>query len=119
MLGVLASDAGASNLFTENLWPVDFLRVTDFGSQSNWAPFDLQSAVATVARGDRLLLAAGVGARRGQPLLRADGTRERLRALWPIGVALAALLVIGAAWHASGLFADAALGRRVRGAATC
>ncbi len=50
VLGILASDAGAANLFTENLWPVDFLRVTGFGSQADWAPFDLQSVVATAAR---------------------------------------------------------------------
>ncbi len=106
VLGILASDAGAANLFTENLWPVDFLRVTGFGSQSNWAPFDLQSVVATGARA--IVYCSLLASVLASAILysRAGGTRERLRALWPIGATLATLLVLGAAWHVSGLFAD-------------
>jgi hypothetical protein len=107
VLGILASEVGAANLFTENLWPVDFLRVTGFGSQSSWAPFALESAVATAARAIVYCSLLGSVLAAASLYSRADGTRERLRAFWPIGASLGALLVIGAAWYASGLFVDA------------
>ena len=66
-------EAGADGLFTENLWPVDFLRVAGFGSQTHWAPFDLAS-VAVDAR------ARGASTRRCSPALVAAARALRARA---------------------------------------
>ena len=48
--GVFAAVVGTERLVTENLWPVDFIRVAGFRSQSHWMPFDLASAAGLVAR---------------------------------------------------------------------
>ncbi len=42
---------GAGRLFTENLWPVDFIRKAGFRSQSSWMPFTFESFVGLVGRG--------------------------------------------------------------------
>ena len=55
---------GTANLFTENLWPVDFMRVAGFRSQAYCMPFDAASALALAARG--LLYGAGTGGARGR-----------------------------------------------------
>jgi hypothetical protein len=106
VLAFFASRAGASVLFTENLWPVDFLRVAKFGSQKQWAPFDLESAASTLARAGiycSLLAALVVSA------LRVAGRRgpRRALALWPLAATGAALLLALGAWRASGVFPDA------------
>ena len=44
-----AAAAGAGRLFTENLWPVDFMRKAGFRSQSSWMPFTLESSSASSA----------------------------------------------------------------------
>jgi hypothetical protein len=107
VLAILAGSAGAARLFTENLWPVDFLRVTGFGSQANWAPFDLESVVATGIRAAVYCsLLAAVLASAGM-FAGASGTSARIRALWPIPAALAWWLLFDAAWRASGLFTGA------------
>jgi hypothetical protein len=107
VLGILAHDAGASNLFTENLWPVDFLRIAGFSSQSAWAPFDLESAVATLARAGVYctLLAAVIAS--AVFFARARDTSGKLRALWPIPAALATLLLIDGAWRVLGIWSGA------------
>jgi hypothetical protein len=106
VLALLAAEVGSARLFTENLWPVDFLRIAGFASQKSWAPLDFESVVATVARATIYcgLLASVVAA--AVLVSRQRGTAARLRALWPIPAAIAALLFLDLAWHAIGLYPD-------------
>ncbi|MGN6257820.1 MAG: hypothetical protein ACTHN3_08745 [Solirubrobacterales bacterium] len=92
VLAWLAAEAGAANLFTENLWPVDFIRVGGLKSQQNWAPLDLESLASTLARAAVYggLLAAVVGT--AVLLSRARSRTARVRALWPLPAALAILV---------------------------
>jgi hypothetical protein len=103
VLGAFAASAGTSVLLTENLWPVDFLRVTKFGSQSQWAPFDLASVVATIARAAvySSLLAALVASAVG---VSKRAGAARLLALWPFAAAIAAIAACAAAWRVLGVF---------------
>jgi hypothetical protein len=107
VLGVLAHDAGASNLFTENLWPVDFLHIAGFSSQTAWAPMDLESAVATLARAGIYcsLLAAAVAT--AVLFSKARDNKERVRALWPIPVAVGGVLFAFAAWRVLSVWGSA------------
>ncbi|HVD41394.1 MAG TPA: hypothetical protein VNC16_10390 [Solirubrobacterales bacterium] len=92
VLAWLAADAGAANLFTENLWPVDFLRVGGLSSQQEWAPLDLESFVETLVRAVVYcgLLAAAIAS---AVMFSRAGTRsERLRALFPLPFALGVLV---------------------------
>jgi hypothetical protein len=106
VLGFFAAKAGTSTLLWENLWPVDFLRVSDFGSQGKWAPFDLGSAASTAARAvvyctllaGLVAAAAGASGRRG---------RARIVALWPLAAAGVLLLAGFGAWRVLGVFPDA------------
>lgn len=102
VLAVLAAGAGAGTLFTENLWPVDFLRIAGFSSQEAWAPLDLTSLVATLARAGIYctLLAAFVFAAVLFAKARSGGAR--MRALWPIPAAIGTLLLIDGAWKLLG-----------------
>jgi hypothetical protein len=106
VLGAFATSAGASVLFTENLWPVDFLRVTKFGSQSQWAPFDLASIASTLARAAvySSLLAALVASAVG--FSKRSGA-ARLVALWPFVAAGGALGLGAVAWRVLGVFPEA------------
>jgi hypothetical protein len=107
VMALLANGVGAERLFTENLWPVDFLRIAGFGSQQSWAPMDLESLVATIARAGiycAMLAAVVVTALR---FGNAEDSRGRLRALWPLPAAALALLVLDLAWRGIGLFAPA------------
>jgi hypothetical protein len=107
VLGILAADAGAGTLFTENLWPVDFLRIAGFSSQTAWAPMNLESAVATLARaGIYCALLAGVIAT-AVLFSKARDNRARLRSLWPIPAAFGVVLVGFAAWRVLGLWSGA------------
>jgi hypothetical protein len=93
VLAVFAALAGTSNLFTENLWPVDFMRVAGFRSQSYWMPFDGASVVGLAARG--LLYGAGLAALVGAAVLwRARTGAARLQALLPLAAALAGLALV-------------------------
>ncbi|HEX6781215.1 MAG TPA: hypothetical protein VF125_04205 [Solirubrobacterales bacterium] len=94
VLAWLAADAGTANLFTENLWPVDFLRVGGLSSQQAWAPLDLESFASTLARAAVYggLLAAAIGT--AVLFSRAESRGARIRALWPLPAVLA-ILVIG------------------------
>ncbi|HWA54665.1 MAG TPA: glycosyltransferase family 39 protein [Solirubrobacterales bacterium] len=107
VLALLASSVGAERLFAENLWPVDFLRIAGFNSQHSWAPRDLESLAATVARAGVYctMLAAVIAA----ALLysHAESLKGRLLALWPLPAAAIALLVVDAAWKATGIWAPA------------
>ncbi len=107
VLAILASSAGSANLFTENLWPVDFLRVGGFSSQQAWTPFDLESVASTLARAGvyctvlAALLASAV------LFARARDNASRLRALWPLPLALCTLLVLDGLWQLSGIWPGA------------
>lgn len=104
VLTLLARDAGAGTLFTENLWPVDFLRIAGLNSQKAWAPLDLESAVATFARAGIYcaLLAAVIAT--VVLVSKARDNAGRLRALWPIPAAIGTLLVAFAAWRVLGVW---------------
>ena len=93
VLAWLAADAGAANLFTENLWPVDFLRVGGLSSQKQWAPLDLESFAETLARAAVYcgLLAAVVAS--AVMCSRSETRAARLRALWPLPFALGVLVL--------------------------
>src|SRR6185312_13513571 len=107
VLGLLASEVGAANLFTENLWPVDFLRIAGFASQEAWAPLDFESLVATVARAGVYctLLAAVVAS--AVLVARESRTADRIRALWPLLGAVVLLAVGAGLWHLLGVFTPA------------
>jgi hypothetical protein len=100
VFGALSAQVGASRLFTENLWPVDFLRETGFQSQSFWMPFDFESLVGAVARG---ALYGGLLAGFVASVARwRDGAR--LRALVPLGVAVGALALADAVARAGHVY---------------
>ncbi len=93
VLAWLAADAGAANLFTENLWPVDFLRVGGLSSQQDWAPLTLESLAETLARAAVYcgVLAAVIAS--AVMFSRAETGTGRARALLPVPCALAILVV--------------------------
>jgi 4-amino-4-deoxy-L-arabinose transferase-like glycosyltransferase len=94
VLAWLAAGAGASNLFTENLWPVDFIRVGGLESQQDWAPLDLESVASTLARATVYLLLLGSLVASAVLFSKAEGRAARAKALWPLPAALA-FLVLG------------------------
>jgi hypothetical protein len=105
VLGWFAAKAGASNLLTENLWPVDFIRTAGFKTQSDWMPVSAAGAFGVVAR------AAVYGGLLGALVLSARGWERRrgaarLLAAWPLAAALVALALGDGALRAVGVFAD-------------
>lgn len=105
--GVLAAEVGASRLFTENIWPVKMLRVAGFASQEAWAPRDLESVVATLARaGAYLTLFAGVIAA-AVLVARERTTGERIKALWPLPFAVVLIGFVDLAWRVLGVWEPA------------
>jgi hypothetical protein len=107
VLALLAADAGTANLFTENLWPVDFLRIGGFSSQQNWTPFDLESVVAALARAGVYLTLLGSVIAAAVLVSRSSDNRGRLRALWPLAAALGAVLLALGFWRLTGFWSDA------------
>jgi hypothetical protein len=107
VLALLAAGAGTANLFTENLWPVDFLRIGGFSSQQAWTPFDLESVVSTLARAGVYLTLLGGLIAAAVLVSRADGRAQKARALWPLAAAFCALLFAGAFWRLTGFWPDA------------
>lgn len=107
VLALLASSVGVERLFAENLWPVDFLRIAGFNSQHSWAPRDLESLAATIARAGVYctMLAAAIGA--ALLYARASDLKGRLLALWPLPAAAIALLILDAAWKKLGVWTPA------------
>jgi hypothetical protein len=105
VLGTLAAVVGTGRLVTENLWPVDFIRVAGFRSQSHWMPFDLASAAGLVARAAIYLgaLAAVVAAAERWRLRRG---LARVAGLWPLAAALLVLALVDGAARATGVFGD-------------
>jgi hypothetical protein len=106
-LALLGASAGTANLFTENLWPVDFLRIGGFSSQQAWTPFDLESVASSVARAGIYLTLLGALIAAAALFSRARDNSQRLRALWPIAAAFCALVFAGAFWRLTGLWPDA------------
>lgn len=98
-----ASPRGLNDLLFEQIVPLDFIRAVGGRLQGGWAPFDVESLVATIARAivlgalvvGALASAAGVARHRGP---------RRALALWPLACALVALALVGAAWHVLGIF---------------
>jgi hypothetical protein len=103
VLGAFAAVAGAHRLFFENLIPLDFTRVSGAKFQENWAPFTIESVVATIARGAAWLVPlAGLVA-----TVARLGERPRpslARAVVPLAASLAALAVAFGLWRLSGAF---------------
>ena len=106
VLGVFAAVVGTERLVTENLWPVDFIRVAGFRSQSHWMPFDLASAAGLVARAAIYLggLAAVVAAAERWRMRR--GASRASPACWPLAAAFAGLALVDAAARATGVFGE-------------
>jgi hypothetical protein len=107
VLALLAASVGGERLFAENLWPVDFLRIAGFNSQHSWAPLDLESLAATIARAGVYctMLAAVVWA--ALLYAKAKSPGGRLLALWPLPAAAIALLALDLVWKGLGVFAPA------------
>jgi hypothetical protein len=106
VLGGFAVAVGAGRLFTENLWPVDFIRKAGFRSQSDWMPFTLASLAGLVGRGlvyGALLagLMASVLRWRSVP---AGAHRGRLAALAPVSAAIVGLAAVDAGLRWLGAF---------------
>lgn len=103
VLGGFALTVGADRLFFENLIPLDFTRVAGFRFQQNWAPFTIESVVATLARGALWIVPVlalglsleGVRARRGA---------RRVVALWPLAATALAFVAIDAVSRLLGAF---------------
>jgi hypothetical protein len=105
VLGGFALAVGAGPLFTENLWPVDFIRKAGLRSQSSWMPFTFESFVGLVGRGvvyGALLAGVVAGAQRWRasldrrPLARLDAVAPALAALVGLLLLDAGLRVTGA-----------------------
>lgn len=103
VLAIFCAQAGIAVVLTENLWPVDFIRETGFGSQGTWAPFDLASGVSTLARAIVYCSLLGALVASAVGFQRARGAR-RLLALWPLAATGAVLLLGDLLWKASGAF---------------
>jgi hypothetical protein len=102
VLGWFATRAGAGTLFTENLWPVKFIRV-GAKTEQNWMPFTLSSLLGLAARAGIYLglLAALVKS--------VEGWRERHdvgSAAWPLGAAALTLALADGALRASGVLRE-------------
>lgn len=104
--GLFAAAAGFDRLVTENLWPVDFIRVAGFRSQEDWAPLDPASFASSAGRAlvYCALLAALVTT---VVVWRRERGAGRLRALLPSTGALALLALVDGAARATGVFPDA------------
>jgi hypothetical protein len=130
VLGWFATSAGAGTLFTENLWPVKFIRV-GAKTEQNWMPFTLSSLLGLAARAGIYLglLAAlvksveGWQGRRATGRAAREGEKEKERekrpdkpargslggpitALWPLGAAALTLAVVDGALRASGIWSE-------------
>jgi hypothetical protein len=129
VLGWFATRAGAGTLFTENLWPVKFIRV-GAKTEQNWMPFTLASLLGLAARAGIYLglLAAlvksvegwrerhrtGNVAREGKKEKAGEGPAEPamgplsgpIAALWPLGAAALTLALADGALRAGGVLSE-------------
>ena len=101
---VLAAEAGASQLFTENLWPVDFLSTAGFTSQKSvGAENDLESSWHLCPGGHLLTLFAAVVDRRvAGPAQERHTAGER--ALLPTRRRSAGLGLVDLVWRVLGIW---------------
>lgn len=104
---VLAAEAGASQLFTENLWPVKMLRAAGFASQEAWAPKSVEGLVATLARAGAYLTLFGGVVAAGVLVAREQATGERVKALWPLPFAVVLIGFVDLAWRVLGVWEPA------------
>jgi hypothetical protein len=104
--GLFASAAGFNRLFTDNLWPVDFIRVAGFRSQEDWAPLDPASFAGTAGRAlvYCALLAALVSA---VLIWRRERGAGRLGVLLPSAGAIALLALVDGTARILGVFPEA------------
>jgi hypothetical protein len=106
VLGAFAQQVGAANLFTENLWPVDFIKANGLKAQESWAPLNAVSAVGLAVR------LAMYGALLGAVVLTAvrwaaassAGLGGRLRAFAPAAGILAAIVLADVVARVAGIF---------------
>jgi hypothetical protein len=121
VLGWFATRAGAGTLFTENLWPVKFIRV-GAKTEQNWMPFTPASLLGLAARAGIYLGLLGAlvksveGWRTSRDAVRTagekagEGPAKPARgplsgptiALWPLGATALTLAVADGALRASG-----------------
>jgi hypothetical protein len=103
VLGAFCAASSFSVVITENIWPVDFLRLTHFGSQGNWAPRDLESVVSTLARATAYCSLFGALIASAMLVRRRRGA-ARVRAVWPFAVVGAVLFAGYGAWSVLDVF---------------
>ncbi len=119
VLGLFAAETGLSRLVTQNLFPVSFVH-SEATYQQRLSPFTFASLVATLGRGlvYTALLAGIVGTALRWPRRDADieprpsasfatpqpGGLARIRALWPLAIAVVGLLLLDGGSRALGLF---------------
>jgi hypothetical protein len=103
VLGGFALAVGADRLFFENLIPLDFTRVAGFRFQENWAPFTVESLVATLARG-ALWIVPVLALALSLEGVRAARGRRRLLALWPLAATVLAFAVLDGLSRLTGAF---------------
>jgi hypothetical protein len=103
VLGWFASQAGTSNLLTENLWPVDFIRTAGFKTEAHWMPLSASATFGVLARGAIYggLLAALVATAYGWRVRRGAA---RVLAAWPLLAAVATLAFGDLALRVVGVF---------------
>lgn len=103
VLAFFAAKVGGERFFFENIVPVDFARVSGNRFQADWAPFTIESLVATVGRGLIWILPVA-GAAAALIKLRRSRGLARLIALWPLAAAVAVLVAIDLALRVTGAF---------------
>ena len=103
VLGGFALAVGADRLFFENLIPLDFTRVAGFRFQENWAPFTVESLVATVARGALWIVPVLALALSLERASAARGWR-RVLALWPLAATALAFALLDGMSRLTGAF---------------
>ncbi len=104
---VFSAQAGASRLFTENLWPVKFLS-SGAKTEESWMPFTLASLFGLIARGALYcgLLAGVVASAVGWSTSRerGEGPAKRVSSLWPVAAALVTIALLDGVLRAGGIF---------------
>ena len=103
---LFSAQAGASRLFTENLWPVKFLS-SGAKTEESWMPFTLGSLFGLVARGALYcgLLAAVVSSAVGwnSSHERKESLAKQLSALWPLAAAVVTIALLDGVLRAGGI----------------
>ncbi len=103
---VFSAQAGASRLFTENLWPVKFLS-SGAKTEESWMPFTPASLFGLIARGALYcgLLAAVVASALGWSAGRERGESpaKRVSKLWPLAAALVTVALLDGLLRTGGI----------------